>query len=202
MNFLNNLTMEEIVTRVLALLIYAALQGAVLAGMARLMGDSRPRHDGRLTLNPFAHVAMLGLAMAVLFRMGWIRTLRYDLASNRLGRWGLVLIALGGPLIMLASIPLADLLAPLLQSALPRTAGYVALYSLQQFQVVCTASVLLSLLPLPGLIGGTLLVAIWPSAEKRLQKAEPAVLVGLCVLLVLGWVPDFSSSLLSLLKLT
>lgn len=201
MNFLNNLTMEEIVTRVLALLIYAALQGAILAALARLMGDSRPRHEGRLTLNPFAHVAMLGLAMAVLFRMGWIRPLRYDVSSNRLGRWGLVLIALGGPLLMLASIPLADLLAPLLQSTMPRTAGYVALYSLQQFQVVCAASVLLSLLPLPGLIGGTVLVAIWPTAEKRLQRAEPAVLVGLCVLLVLGWVPDLSSGVLSLLRL-
>ncbi|KKB80606.1 hypothetical protein VW29_16470 [Devosia limi DSM 17137] len=202
MNFLNNLTMEEIVTRVVALLIFAALQGAILAGLARAMGDSRPRHDGRLTLNPFPHLAVLGLAMAVLFRMGWIRPLRYDVNSNRLGRWGLVVIALGGPLLMLSAIPLADLLAPLVQASLPRTAGYVVLYSLQQFQIVCAGSVLLNLLPLPGLIGGTLLEAIWPSAEKRLQKAEPVVLVGLCVLLVLGWVPDFSPVLLDWLRLS
>lgn len=201
MSFLNTITMEQLATRIAAMLFYVALQGAILAALARVLGDQRPRYDGRLTLNPFVHIAVSGFAMAALFRSGWIRPLRFDIAANRFGRAGLVLIAVVGLLIMLALIALSDLLRAPIEAFLPRTAGYSVLYIIQQFQELATASTLLNILPLPGLIGGIVWQAAFPAAERRLERLGSLVMAGLCVLLILGWIPDFSAALLDHLRL-
>ena len=201
MSLLNTITMEQLATRIAAMLVYVALQGAILAALARVLGDQRPRYDGRLTLNPFVHIAISGFAMAALFRSGWIRPLRFDVAANRFGRLGLVLIAVVGLILMLAVIALSDLLRAPVEALLPRTAGYSVLYIIQQFQELATASTLLNMLPLPGLIGGILWQAAFPAAERRLERLAPMVMAALCILLILGWIPDFTSALLDHLRL-
>ena len=35
------------------------------------LGDPTPKMDGRLTLNPFAHLDLWGTVCLILFRMGW-----------------------------------------------------------------------------------------------------------------------------------
>ena len=53
------------------------------------LGDPGPRHDGRLTFNPFAHLDILGGISAVLFSVGWIKPIAIDPAELRPGRAGL-----------------------------------------------------------------------------------------------------------------
>ena len=66
MALLQNLSIGEIVSRVGAVLLYAWLQGLLLAGLARLLGDRRPLHDGRLSPNPFAQLSVWGVAVGAL----------------------------------------------------------------------------------------------------------------------------------------
>lgn len=189
MSLLQDLTVQQIVTRILAMLIYAAVQGALLAGLARAMGDLRPVREGRLTLNPFLQASAWGVAMGVLFRMGWIAPLRLSPAGGWAERGRLVavlVLGLGG---MLALVPLIDLIRGPLQQVLPRTAGYYVLYALQMVQEVTFGSVALNLLPVPGLIAGNLWRAIWPGGERLLQRLEPLGLVVVGAALILGWVP-------------
>lgn len=200
MNLLRELSVGEIVSRIAAAILYAGIQGLLLAGIARLMGDRRPQYDGRLTVNPFAQVSVWGVAMAALFAMSWIRPMRFDPQQNRLGRWGLVptvLLALAG---MVALVPLIDLLRPL-ALLLPRTGGYAVIYVLSQLQIIAIASAALNLLPIPGLIGGAMLQAIWPGEERRLLRLEPFGLALVIVAIVAGWVPNPATILLPLVQL-
>ncbi|KFC62453.1 Peptidase, M50 family [Devosia sp. LC5] len=192
--------MGEIVSRIAAVLLYAAIQGFALAGFARLLGDKRPQYEGRLTANPFAHISVWGTVMAALFAMSWVRAVRLDPAQNRLGHWGLILVALLALGVIVALVPLIDLLRPL-ALLLPRTGGYAMLYVAGQLQIVAIASVALNLLPIPGLIGGVLWQAIWPGEERRLLRLEPFGLAMVIVAIVAGWLPNLANVLLPLVQL-
>ena len=134
MTLLRDLSMSDIVSRIGAVLVYAWLQGLLLAGLARLLGDRRPQFDGRLSANPFAQLSLWGLAIGVLFAMSWVRPLRYEVASNRLGGWGVAVVVLGGLIGMALLVPAADLLRPL-ALLLPQSGAYVVLYVIGQFQL-------------------------------------------------------------------
>jgi len=199
MALLGTLSLSEIVTRIAAVLLYAALQGALLAGLAFLMGDKRPRHEGRLTLNPFVQVSMWGVISAVLFALSWVRPLRYEPNDNRFGIWGLVLVIVATLALMLALVPLVDLLRPLLLM-LPRTAGYAGLYVLNQFQIVTVGSVVLNCLPIPGLAAGALWQVAWKGRERRFERVIPICLGLVFAAIVAGLVPNTASALMPYLR--
>lgn len=82
--------------------------------VATWLGDDTPRQEGRLTLNPLAHVDWLGTVLlpAVTSLMGggflgWGKPVSTSLAWLRGGLNGLALVALAGPA---ANIVLAVLL--------------------------------------------------------------------------------------------
>lgn len=189
MQILRELSLGGIVSRLAAVLLYAALQGAILAALARLLGDRRPQHEGRLTLNPFVHVSAWGAAVAALFGVSWVRSIWYDPQANRLGRVGVVLIVFLGLTLMLATVPGVDLLrrAALL---LPPTGATATLLVLEQLQRLTLASVLLGILPLPGLVAGGALQAIWPQHERSLRQIEPICLFAIIAAIVAFGAPD------------
>lgn len=187
--------MSEIVSRIGAVLVYAWLQGLLFAAFARLVGDRRPQYEGRLTVNPFAQVSVWGMAVGVLFAMSWVRPLRYDPATNRFGAWGVVLVVLAGLVAMALLVPLADLLRPL-ALMLPRTGGYAVLYSINQFQLVTAGSVLLNLLPIPGLAAGAIWQAVRQDQGKRLGRYEAIGLAIVTAAVVAGLVPSLGAAVL------
>ena len=195
MTLLGDLSMGEIVSRIGAVIVFAWLQGLLFAGLARLMGDRRPQYDGRLSPNPFVQLSVWGLAVGVLFAMSWVRPLRYEPASNRLGGWGVVLVVLGGLAAMALLVPAADLLRPL-ALMLPRTGGYAVLYGINQFQLVAAGSVLLNLLPIPGLAAGAIWQAVRPDQGKRLPRYESIGLAVITAAVVAGLVPSLGAAVL------
>lgn len=199
MALLGSLSLSEIVTRIAAVLLFAALQASILAGLARLVGDARPQHEGRLALNPFVQVSVWGVVSAVLFALSWVRPLRYDPKAMRFGGWGLLLVIVAGLALMLAVVPLSDFLRPLLLM-LPRTAGYAALYVLNQFQVITVGSVVLNCLPVPGLAMGALLQLAWPDRERRFERLVPIGLGLVFAAIVAGLVPNAAAAVMPYLR--
>lgn len=183
MQILRELSVGGIVSRLAAVLLYAAVQGAILAALARFWGDRRPQHDGRLTLNPFMHVSAWGAAMAALFSVSWVRSVWYDAAANRWGRWGLALVTLAGLAATLGLLPLADGLQRL-ALVLPPTGATAVVLVFEQLKAITLSAVLLNCLPVPGLVGGGLLQALWPGEERRLRQAEPICLAAVVILIV------------------
>ena len=183
MQILRELSVGGIVSRLAAVLLYAAVQGAILTALARLLGDRRPQHDGRLTLNPFVHVSAWGAATAALFSVSWVRSIWYDAAANRLGRWGVVLVTVAGLALMLALLPLADGLQRL-ALWLPPTGATAVVLVFEQLKQITAAAILLNCMPVPGLVGGGILQALWPGEERRLRQAEPICLAVIIALIV------------------
>lgn len=200
MTLLGDLTLSEIASRIGAMLIFAWVQGLLLAGLARALGDRRPQLEGRLSPNPFAQLSVWGAALGVLFAMGWVRPLHYDADSNRLGGRGLLLVIVAGLAAMALLVPAIDLLRPL-ALLLPRTGGYAVLYALNQLQLIVAGSVVLNLLPIPGLVAGAIWQAVWRKQGRRLGRHEAMGLALVTVAIVAGLVPALGNIVLPYLSL-
>jgi hypothetical protein len=198
---LRELSLNEIVSRLGAVLIYAWLQGLIFSALALAMGDRRPLHAGRLTANPFAQLSVWGAAIAALFAVSWVRPLHYDPAANRFGGWGVLAVTLGGLAAMALLIPAADLLRQL-ALLLPRTGSYAALYVIGQFQLITAGSIVLNLLPIPGLAMGAIWQAIRPDQGKRLERHEALGLAVVTAAVVAGLIPTLGTAALPYLRLT
>jgi Zn-dependent protease len=186
LSLLNDLTLSQLLTRLVAFLIVTALHGFVLAGMAALLGDQGPRYNGRLTLNPVANLSMLGLVMTVLFNLGWIMPMRINPEKLRFGRLGLVICLVAGLLAVLVLVPLLWPLRSLVVTALPRTAGLTALVVIGNIQDVAMWFVAFNVLPIPPLAGALLVSAIWPPAGPAMARHSRFIEAAMVVAVVVG----------------
>jgi Zn-dependent protease len=62
------------------------------------LGDVTPKNQGRVTLNPFAHIDPLGLLLVVIAGFGWGKPVEFDIYNLRNPKRDVLLIALAGPL--------------------------------------------------------------------------------------------------------
>jgi len=94
--------------------------------MANRLGDPTARLSGRLTLNPFAHLDILGTVSLIFFGFGWGKPVPVDAYNLRYPRRDSALISLAGPLsniifaavisIFLKLFPIPYLLIPFVYS--------------------------------------------------------------------------------------
>ena len=187
MALLNDLTLGQIFTRLLAFLVIIGVHGFLLAGLARLLGDPTPQYTERLTPNPVSHLMVSALAMAVLFEMFWIKPMKIRVENLRFGRWGLVLIAVGALALTLALVPLINLIRPVVPVLLPRSAALVALSVLIQIQDLAIWFVALNWLPLPFFTGQLLAFAAWPKAEALSYRYRNIAIVLIGAAMVAGF---------------
>jgi Zn-dependent protease len=97
-----SLSPADILCRVLILLIVFPAHELAHAVAATLMGDPTPRERGRLTLNPFKHLDLVGSVLFVFVGVGWASTPIHpeNFGADRRMKMGLV--SLVGPLTNLA----------------------------------------------------------------------------------------------------
>ena len=62
------------------------------------MGDPTPKEDGRLSLNPFHHLDIMGTLCLVLFHFGWAKPVRINSWYYKERKKGVFWTALAGPL--------------------------------------------------------------------------------------------------------
>ncbi len=155
-----DLTLQLMAMRLFAGLLIAAVQGLTIAGVAVALGDNGPRYDGRLTVVPFPHIDLVGLAALIVTGFGWSKSVAIDPAQMRIGRWGLVVAPLAGMVaLLLASWLILLLVIPAL-TLLPHAAAIVVAASLRTAAQLCVWMALFTLLPVPPLAGAHLLAAV------------------------------------------
>jgi len=154
---------------------------------ATLLGDDTPKKQGRLTLNPLAHVDPLGLFFLLLFRIGWAKPVIFDQRNFKYPKLYSIITALAGPmanfflaLVMLYSIkyfPVLGLSAP------------VTLSFLQIFQATAYINIMLgvfNLLPIPPLDGSHIIMVFltekYPEAAIWLYRYSMFILLALFIL--------------------
>jgi len=151
------------------------------AWVATRLGDDTPRLQGRLTLNPLAHVDWLGTtilpALTSLFGgglLGWGKPVYSNPSKLRWGLNGLALVAMAGPA---SNVVFAVILAVVARA----TAGFAP--ALAQFAArgvnLSLYLAIFNMLPVPPLDGSKLLLAarIPPVIYNELARAGFLLLI-------------------------
>ena len=147
--------------QVLLLWVLTAPHEFAHAWVATRLGDDTPRLEGRVTLNPLAHVDWLGTAILPFVTslmgagfLGWGRPVRTQTAKLRGGLNGLALVSLAGPASnVVMAVILAAAALMLLHSA-PTAAEFLA-----DGVRLSLYLAIFNLLPVPPLDGSKLLLA-------------------------------------------
>lgn len=119
------------------------------------LGDPTPSRDGRLTLNPMAHLDLFGTICMVLFRFGWAKPVQINSQYYKDKKLGVVLVSLAGPCMNFILALIGTLLMKLLPSSV---FSIFILY----FISVNTSLGVFNLIPIPPLDGSKVLAAILP----------------------------------------
>jgi Zn-dependent protease len=177
---------QQLVLRFCALLFIAGVHGLAVAATAVALGDPGPRHDGRLTLSPLAHLDILGGISAVLFSVGWIRPIIIEPAKLRRGRAGLALVVVAGVAATLLSAFALRLMRPMILPLLPDTSSALAFALIETTGQLSLWFALFNVLPVPCLTGSHLLVLAMPQRRDAIRKLQPFAAVALAVLAATG----------------
>jgi len=139
-----------------ALLVAITIHEFSHAWMANRLGDPTPRLQGRLTLNPLAHLDPVGTLMLLLVRIGWGKPVQFDPYNLKNPKKDAALISLAGPA---SNIILAAVLAIILRlTQSPIIAPFILL------NVVLA---IFNLVPIHPLDGGKILVGLLPDKDAR-----------------------------------
>ncbi|MFN2302616.1 MAG: site-2 protease family protein, partial [Anaerolineales bacterium] len=93
-----NLSVPTLISRIITLLIAFTLHEFAHAATATALGDSTPRRNGRLTLNPIAHLDLMGTIMLLFAGFGWAKPVPVNpYAVNRKTKAGMMLVSIAGP---------------------------------------------------------------------------------------------------------
>jgi Zn-dependent protease len=172
---------QEAILNVVLLWILTAPHEFSHAWVATRLGDNTPRREGRVTLNPLAHVDWLGTAILPFVTsllgygfLGWGKPVRTQVNQLRGGLNGLALVALAGPA---SNVVLAVILAVI---AVATSHAIPALSTFAQKGVWLSLYLaIFNMLPVPPLDGSKLLLAarIPPVIYMELARAGFMVLV-------------------------
>src|SRR5580704_15398723 len=156
-----HLDLQNALLTVLLLWILTAPHEFAHAWVATRLGDDTPRLEGRVTLNPLAHVDWVGTAilpfLASLLGFGflaWGKPVRTQTAKLRGGLNGLALVALAGPF---SNVIMAVILAAI-SVALTHSVPPVAAFA-QKGVYLSLYLAIFNMLPVPPLDGSKLLLA-------------------------------------------
>lgn len=154
-----------------------------LAG--HLLGDPTAERANRLTLNPFAHVDLIGFLALVTIGFGWGKPVPFNPYNLKYPRWGATIVAIAGPISNLLVGTLCALLVRVVSPVFgPNNLLTIFLVSAAFLNFLL---MLFNLIPLPPLDGSKALVAILADDKYRnlrtwVETKGPMVLMGLIIL--------------------
>ncbi len=157
--------------------------------VADRLGDHTAREQGRLTMNPFAHLDLFGTLALLLFGFGWAKPVPINPSHFKKPKRDLVLTALAGPLsnLCLAFLLMIVFKVYLSFANMGTTAGIVfgqVIYTILWTNLMLA---LFNLLPVPPLDGSQLFQAVLPlRARMRMVKYEKYFYIALVLLLYVG----------------
>ena len=161
------------------------------AWMASKCGDSTAARMGRLTLNPMAHLDVMGSMMILFVGFGWAKPVPVDGRNLRNPRTDMMKVAAAGPLSNLLLAMIAGMVFRLLSGAgLLSEAIYLLIIYFTQINIALAVFNLIPVAPLDGSqIFSGYLMRTNPQLAWKIQSYGPQVLFGL---ILFGYITGFS----------
>lgn len=94
---MNTYTILSIFSRLVTLLLVMPVHEASHALVAKWLGDDTAERQGRISLNPFAHLDLMGSILIVFTGFGWAKPVQVNPNRMKHPRGGYALTALAGP---------------------------------------------------------------------------------------------------------
>lgn len=188
---MTNIIDPSFLFRFIAVLIGLVLHEFSHALAADVLGDKTARQAGRVTLNPLAHLDVLGLIMILFAPIGWAKPTPVNASRMKHPRIGMILVALAGPVsnlvIALVCLTLLSVLNPVTMGGfLPQLLWWGALVNLSLF--------VFNLIPLQPLDGSRIVSGLLPyRLEVKYRKLE---IYGPFILLLLVMIPPLRNNVL------
>jgi Zn-dependent protease len=194
-----NETLLSVLALVPALVIAIVFHEVAHGYVALLLGDPTALEQRRLSLNPLRHVDLFGtlvlpgmLALAGLPVFGWAKPVPVNQRRLRNPRFGMMAVAIAGPLTNLVLATVGAVALGLLARGLSAAPGPVATFffsALQGFILINIFLALFNLLPIPPFDGSHVVEGVLPRGAARAyassrRYAFPAVIA---LLVVLPW---------------
>lgn len=133
------------------------------------LGDPTPRMQGRLTLNPLAHLDPLGTLVMLIARFGWGKPVVFDPFNLRHPRRDAAIISIAGPVSNILVASTASIILHILYSA-HITTGLLGLLTASLLQPIIVLNVVLAifnLVPIHPLDGFKIVGGILPPEYAR-----------------------------------
>ena len=158
----------DIIARLPALVIGIVCHEGAHAYTADRLGDPTPQKDGRLTLDPRAHLTQLGTLFIIFAPFGWGRSVRYDPSRFYSPIRGSAKVAFAGPLASMLVATISAVLYSLIYGSEMATsfAGKVLL----NLVFLNTILAFFNLLPFGSFDGNKVLAALSAKMAKKLSR--------------------------------
>ena len=196
-NFLQNFDFAQLIFLLLsaaAALFCITIHELSHGFIAYKLGDPTAKRMGRLTLNPIAHIDIIGLIMMLTVHVGWAKPVPVDMRYFKNPKRGMAVTALAGP----GSNFLLTLLALIVASIILRISSgstvtaYIILF-LCYIAVLSVGLGIFNLIPISPLDGSKVLFALLP--DRIYLKIMRYERYGMIIMVALTWLGVFSKPL-------
>jgi len=174
-------TLITILLSFTALMISITFHEYMHGSVANYLGDATAKNEGRLTLNPLAHIDPFGtvllpllLALVGLPAFGYAKPVPINPNNFKNWRWGEALTSIAGPFANLILI----LIFATLYKLLPVKESLFAVFMLQ-IVAINVVLMVFNLIPIPPLDGSKVLYAVLPDSFpiQKLEMYGPFLLI-------------------------
>lgn len=179
-------SVEGLLVGLPAILIAISFHEFAHGKVAAMLGDPTPHHQGRLTLNPLAHLDVLGALMLVVVGFGWAKPVQVNpfyFRGDR--RKGMMLVGLAGPVMNLVLAYLAAVAAHFFH-------GWYASMFFGYLVWFNAMLAVFNLIPVPPLDGSKILAGIVPREYANLvyglESYGPLILLLLFFTGIIGYI--------------
>jgi Zn-dependent protease len=172
--------------KLMIIFLIVPIHEAAHAWAAVKLGDDTPRYQGRLTLNPFAHIDIIGAICLLIGGFGWGKPVQINPLNFRQYRKGNALCAAAGPLSNLIVGTIGMIVYKFLLYMPSNSEGvYWATFILYYFTTVNVGLAAFNLIPIPPLDGSKILgYFIGPKWDEIMYKYQNILPIIFLVLII------------------
>ena len=184
----------ELIIKIVALVFSIIIHEVAHGYIAYRLGDPTARDAHRLTLNPIAHIDIMGSILLPLFLIianspvlfGWAKPVPFDPRYFRDVKKGVMLVGLAGPVSNLILAAIAGIILRVFPF------GAIIVYFLVQLCLVNVILAVFNLIPIPPLDGSRVVIGFLPPhmlpAYLKMERYGFFIIFGLLYLGVLDYI--------------